>query len=363
MGTDKNKINILYLDDEENNLTSFKASFRRDFKVFTTTSASEAVQILTENDIHVVISDQKMPNISGVEFFELIIPDFPEPIRMLLTGYADIEAVIDSINKGQVYRYISKPWNEQELRITINNAFELFDSKRQLQIKNQELEKAYNELEKLVYSASHDLRAPLVSILGILKLARAEGVDGSAKEYLSMIEKTVGKLDLFVQNLINYHQNMKNGQLLANVNFDLIFDEIVTNYRHFDGANEVRFIKDIKADGDFNLDEMRLKMVLNNFISNAVKFRDRTKPDPFIKLSVETEADNIVITCEDNGIGIEKELIPRIYDMFYRITEDNNGSGIGLYIAKEAAERMGGSIEVESNIGSGSKFVIIIPKN
>ena len=363
MGTDKNKINILYLDDEENNLTSFKASFRREFKVFTTTSASEAVQILTENDIHVVISDQKMPNISGVEFFELIIPDFPDPIRMLLTGYADIEAVIDSINKGQVYRYISKPWNEQELRITINNAFELFDSKRQLQLKNQELEKAYNELEKLVYSASHDLRAPLVSILGILKLARAEGVDGAAKEYLAMIEKTVGKLDLFVQNLINYHQNMKNGQLLANVNFDLIFDEIITNYRHFDGANEVRFIKDIKADGDFNLDEMRLKMVLNNFISNAVKFRDRTKPDPFIKLNVETEADNIVITCEDNGIGIEKELIPRIYDMFYRITEDNNGSGIGLYIAKEAAERMGGSIEVESSIGSGSKFVIIIPKN
>lgn len=363
MGNEKHKINVLYLDDEENNLTSFKASFRREFKVFTTTSASEAVQILTENDIHVVISDQKMPNISGVEFFELIIPDFPDPIRMLLTGYADIEAVIDSINKGQVYRYISKPWNEQELRITINNAYELFDSKRQLQVKNQELEKAYSELEKLVYSASHDLRAPLVSILGILKLARAEGVEGSAKEYLQMIEKTVGKLDLFVQNLINYHQNMKNGQLLAKVNFDLMFDEIVSNYRHFDGASDVRFIKDIQAEGSFSLDEMRLKMVLNNFVSNAIKFRDRTKPDPFIKLTVQAEDENLVISCEDNGIGIEEELLPRIYDMFYRITEDNNGSGIGLYIAKEASEKMGGTIKVDSNIGSGSKFLIIIPKN
>ncbi|NNE56276.1 MAG: response regulator, partial [Flavobacteriales bacterium] len=120
------KITILYLDDEENNLNSFKAAFRRDYNIFTTTTAQEAVKVLSDHTVHVVISDQKMPNISGVEFFELIVQDFPDPIRMLLTGYADIEAVIDAINKGQVYRYIGKPWNETELKMNIENAYEVY---------------------------------------------------------------------------------------------------------------------------------------------------------------------------------------------------------------------------------------------
>jgi len=202
------KITILYLDDEEHNLTSFKAAYRRDYQIFTTTSANEAVQILSENTIHVVISDQKMPNLSGVEFFELIIPDFPDPVRMLLTGYADIEAVIDAINKGQVFRYVAKPWNETDLKITIDNAYELYNNRVRLREQNEEIKKAYNELEKFVYSASHDLRAPLVSILGVLKLARMENIEGVSGEYFGMIERTVNQLDGFVQNIISYYQNL-----------------------------------------------------------------------------------------------------------------------------------------------------------
>ncbi|PCJ82603.1 MAG: two-component system response regulator [Bacteroidetes bacterium] len=119
-------INVLYLDDEEHNLTSFRAAFRRYFKVFVTTEPSEAVRILEDNPIEVVISDQKMPALSGVEFFELIMPDHPNPVRMLLTGHADIDAVIDAINKGHIYKYISKPWNEAELRRLVEEASELY---------------------------------------------------------------------------------------------------------------------------------------------------------------------------------------------------------------------------------------------
>ena len=112
-------INVLYLDDESHNLTAFRAAFRRDFQVHVTTEPTEAVRILREQPIEVIISDQKMPSLSGVEFFELIMPDFPDPIRMLLTGHADIDAVIDAINKGQIYKYISKPWNEAELKALV----------------------------------------------------------------------------------------------------------------------------------------------------------------------------------------------------------------------------------------------------
>lgn len=124
-GTEK-KINVLYVDDEVNNLTAFRANFRRLYQVFTTESVQMARKILDEQEIHVIISDQRMPEMTGIEFFESILPNHPEPLRMLLTGYADINAVIDAINKGQVYKYFPKPWNEKELEENINKAYDLY---------------------------------------------------------------------------------------------------------------------------------------------------------------------------------------------------------------------------------------------
>ena len=118
-------IRVLYLDDEEPNLFSFKAAFRRDFEVHTCDEPHNAVRMLDEHEFHVVLSDQRMPRISGVEFFELIMPDHPDISRVLVTGYADTDAVVDAINKGQVYRFVSKPWNEEELRSVINAAYAL----------------------------------------------------------------------------------------------------------------------------------------------------------------------------------------------------------------------------------------------
>ena len=120
-------IHVLYLDDEENNLIAFKALFRREFDVFTTTSPQEAVAYLNANEVPIILSDQKMPELSGVEFFELTLNDFPNAVRILVTGYADIEAVIDAINRGQVYRYVAKPWNENDLRVCLLNAAERYE--------------------------------------------------------------------------------------------------------------------------------------------------------------------------------------------------------------------------------------------
>jgi response regulator RpfG family c-di-GMP phosphodiesterase len=118
-------IRVLYLDDEEPNLFSFKAAFRREFEVHTCDEPHQAVRLLDEHEFHVVLSDQRMPRISGVEFFELVMPDHPDVSRILVTGYADTDAVVDAINKGQVYRFVSKPWNEEELRSVILSGYEL----------------------------------------------------------------------------------------------------------------------------------------------------------------------------------------------------------------------------------------------
>lgn len=119
-------IKVLYVDDEDNNLIAFRASFRKNYTIYTASSAIEGFKTLQEHEIHIIITDQRMPGITGIEFLESVIKEYPDPIRMLLTGYADIEAVVNAINKGQVYKYITKPWNEQELKVAIDNAYEVY---------------------------------------------------------------------------------------------------------------------------------------------------------------------------------------------------------------------------------------------
>ena len=144
---DKTKIKVLYVDDEEHNLTAFKATFRREYDVFTAISADEGRAILATENINIIITDQRMPHITGVEFLESIIEEYPEPIRILLTGYTDVSAVIDAINKGQIYRYITKPWDEQDLKVTINNAYEVFYLRKENKELMKSLLKANEQLE------------------------------------------------------------------------------------------------------------------------------------------------------------------------------------------------------------------------
>lgn len=131
----KSKWNLLYVDDEQQNLISFKATYRRDYNIYTANSGKEAIEVMAQNPIHLIITDQRMPEMTGVQFLEEILPIYPKTIRMILTGYSDVEAIIKAINKGNVFRYITKPWDERELKMTIDNAFQMYD----LQINNEQL--------------------------------------------------------------------------------------------------------------------------------------------------------------------------------------------------------------------------------
>jgi response regulator RpfG family c-di-GMP phosphodiesterase len=142
-------INVLYIDDEPHNLTAFKASFRRSFNVFIAESAEEGRKILEENEIQVILSDQRMPKMTGIEFFESILETFPSPIRILITGYTDINAVVDAINRGQVYKYLTKPWNESEVKIFIEKAFEVYHLRKENIELNAKLLDANKKLEFL----------------------------------------------------------------------------------------------------------------------------------------------------------------------------------------------------------------------
>jgi response regulator RpfG family c-di-GMP phosphodiesterase len=144
------KIAILYVDDEENNLFSFKAAFRIKYQVFTAISGEEALKVMEDRHIHIIITDQRMPNMTGVEFLEKVIETFPDPMRILLTGYADMGAVVDAVNKGKIFHYLTKPWNEDELDLTINRAYEAYLEKEKLKEMNEKLGTSNDQLEFLL---------------------------------------------------------------------------------------------------------------------------------------------------------------------------------------------------------------------
>ncbi len=141
---------VLFVDDEDNNLNSFKAAFRRDFEIHLANSPTNGRKIMEKNDIEVVITDQRMPGETGVEFLESIIPIYPEVMRILLTGYADIQAVIDAVNKGKIYHYVSKPWDETQLRSLINNATEIYRLRQQNNQLTKDLIRVNDQLEFLL---------------------------------------------------------------------------------------------------------------------------------------------------------------------------------------------------------------------
>ncbi|HEX7365900.1 MAG TPA: response regulator [Pelobium sp.] len=144
------KISILYVDDEENNLISFKANFRLKYKVFIAISGDEALKVLEKNAVDIIITDQRMPEMTGVQFLEKVLEKYPDPMRILLTGYADMSAVVDAVNKGKIFHYLTKPWNEEELDMSINRAYEVLLEKRELATTNEKLSTSNDQLEFLL---------------------------------------------------------------------------------------------------------------------------------------------------------------------------------------------------------------------
>jgi len=140
------KYNVLYVDDEESNLRIFKTAFRRHYQVFTALTAKEGFNILTQEEIHLIVTDQRMPQMTGVEFLTKILPDHPDAVRMILTGFSDVQAIIEAINSGRVNRYITKPWNKDELKCILDEALIAFDKERAKREKIALLEQEKNHL-------------------------------------------------------------------------------------------------------------------------------------------------------------------------------------------------------------------------
>ncbi len=356
------KIKVLYVDDEINNLIGFKASFRINYTVFTASKTDEASAILENNpDIRVIFCDQQMPEKTGVQFFEDIRTRFPHPMRILMTGYADIEAVIDAINRSHIFRYVKKPWIEADIISAIDEANKFYVNNSIILIKNQELEKAYIELDKFSYSVTHDIRAPLASILGAIEISGYIDDIHEIKGMLKMMEDSARNLDTYVQN-IHDHYNIRRGELkIEEINFNELAKEQEDFFKLTSRLNNVRFTISILQKEAFRCDKVTLNIILNNLLANAFKYQNNENSNKFVEWDVCVSRGSVTICVRDNGIGIEEKYFVQIFKMFFRASSKQTGSGLGLYNVKDALLRINGEITVDSSVGKGALFTVVIP--
>lgn len=232
------------------------------------------------------------------------------------------------------------------------------NAEKKLLKQNAELEKKNEELDHFAYSVSHDLSAPLKSILGLVNISRLTEDPVEKNYFLSQIENCVIKLENFIAEIMDYSRNNRQNLLLESVNIRELCTEILENLIENHESQDIEVRYELKESNVIQ-DKTRLKIILNNLLSNAVKF---TKPigeyHPYIKISSTKNGGILSIEVEDNGAGVREDQLDRIFQMFYRGSDRSTGSGLGLYIAKEATEKINGTLIVKSEYGKGSRFIV-----
>lgn len=245
--------------------------------------------------------------------------------------------------------------------LNVSSERELKELAEEVHGKNIHLEKTNAELDRFLYSTSHDLRSPLSSIKGLVNIARMETNDEKLNRYFSMMVDRVDKLDSFIKDIIDYSKNARTGVQTEQVDFHALVAEVTENLKYIEGASSIEFQSQVAIDHTVSADKSRLSIVLNNLMANAIKYHDPKKERQWIDVHVSNSNGTIKVRVSDNGTGIDTEHHSRIFDMFYRGTFQSKGSGLGLYIVKETVAKMNGTITMESTPGKGSSFLITLP--
>lgn len=246
-------------------------------------------------------------------------------------------------------------------KINHDSELALVANEKLIRKQNDELIKTNKELDRFVYSASHDLRSPLSTLTGLINLTKLEKDPTEQLNYLNLMGDRVKAMDSFINEIIDYSRNSRVEVKREQINTKVLLSSIIEDLQYLANKESIEIHWEIPEDLILITDVSRLKIVFNNLISNAIKYHDPRKQLSWIKLKGERILEQILIVVEDNGIGINNELKHNIFDMFYRAHEHSTGSGLGLYIVKETLAKLNGSILVDSIEGQGCKFQVTLP--
>jgi len=235
------------------------------------------------------------------------------------------------------------------------------EAEQQLEAQNIELKKTNEELDRFVYSASHELRAPLSSILGLIHIVLSEEKKAELVFKLKMMEQSVTRLDGFIKDIVIYSQNKHLELETKKINFRTVITDSIDSLWYLENRSKIDIQLHISEENIFFSDTKRIAVVFDNLIANAIKYHDLEKPDPIITINIHTLADNAHIEISDNGLGIPKKHVDKIFNMFYRVSSKIMGTGIGLFVVKEIITKLNGTIRVTSEENKGTTFLIVLP--
>lgn len=254
--------------------------------------------------------------------------------------------------KGQVNRKTKEIENQLNMKIA---------AERRVATKNIELKKRNEELDQFAYSIAHDIRSPLTSILGLVEVMKLELKDALTRDYLSKLEKSGRRLTAYVDQVLMYSTSELVEQNPVKIDFEEVVTKALGLYEYLDGASRIDIQYDVNVNKPFYSDRNKVEIVFNNLICNAIQFQRKQEENPFLKIDIKNDNISLQISIEDNGEGIEELRKTYIFRMFYRGSNQSQGSGLGLYVVNEAIKKLNGIINVESTAGKGTKFSIRLP--
>jgi signal transduction histidine kinase len=231
-----------------------------------------------------------------------------------------------------------------------------------LENQNEALTKANKELDYFFYAVSHDLRSPLTSVLGLIELMKMENDPTQINNYLSLQESSIKKMNDFIFDIIHIAKNARQELEVDSISFNSIIQDIIAQHEFNDDSQQIEKIVTVDQKNEFFGDATRLKIVLNNLISNAIHYSNLTQEKSIIKISVVTNLNEAIIKIWDNGIGIPKEFQQKVFDMFFRGNNEKPGTGLGLYMVHEIIHKMNGTIELKSELNHFTEFILHIPQ-
>ncbi len=356
---------ILVIDDEEAMRDSCSLILTRDgYRAETAASGEAGLEKIQKLNPDVALIDLKMPGLSGFEVLEKIKTAAPQLIPIVITGYATVESAVEAMKKG-AYDFLPKPFTPEELRIIVSRALE----RRRLAEEAETLRREKKMMEdNFITMVTHQLRSPLVAVqqyFEVILAGLAGKVDKTQEEMILRARERLDSLLRLINDWLDLAR-IDQGKIVANLK-PVALDQII--------KKQLEFLQPLAKEYEVNLelvpldkplfvhgDEQMLDQVFSNLITNAIKYN---KPGGSVTVSLETENSSVLATVKDTGIGIAREHLPFIFDQFYRVSrredQKTKGTGLGLSIAKKIVEAHGGSIEVESELGQGSTFVVRLP--
>jgi signal transduction histidine kinase len=387
---------MLIVDDEPDVLESLRHLFHRRYRVFTAENGRDGLEILDREDVHIILSDQRMPGMTGDQFLKAARDRRPDAIRLLFTGYAEIQTVIDAINQAGIFRYIHKPWDAEELEAVVAQAaeqYELLAERRrlvdELRTTNERLTEANRNLIEadqlktaFLEVASHEFNTPITIVQGLSELLKLVNPDRDPgeKEIVDQISESAAQLARLVASMLKLMRagDYRNPLRAESIDLAGLLRDVASQAAPFVAARGLRFDVDVSGDlGTFEIDADKIRDAVLNLLTNAIKF---TPDGGEVRLAAhripdgDGDGDVARIEVADKGIGLEPRALAHLFEPFFTEFDPaqhssgdfgfrKRGLGLGLSLVKRFVELHGGSVEAQSEPGRGTTIAIVLPRS